>query len=171
MAIQSSLTGHLVLSTLHTNDTASAVGRLLDLGVEPYLVADSLLAILAQRLIRLNCPACSAEEPLQPAMAAKLGLTQQDRCRRGRGCPVCAETGFRDRQAVFELLTIDAKMAQLIHDRRSAAEIRRLARATGLRTLRDEGLRAIQSGRTAPEEVLRVTQAGAEDGISPGGPT
>ena len=165
MAVQSSLTGHLVLSTLHTNDTASAVGRLLDLGVEPYLVADSLLGILAQRLIRLNCAACTIESQISMAAANKLGLSAEGSmvCQRGQGCPQCAGTGFRERQAIFELLLVNGPVQQLIHDRHSAAEIRRAARARGMRTLRDEAIRQMRAGRTTPEDVLRVTQVG-EDG-------
>jgi general secretion pathway protein E len=163
MAIQSSLTGHLVLSTLHTNDTASAVGRLLDLGVEPYLVADSLLAILAQRLVRLNCPACKRGVDGDVSQIERLGMdSASTSVHQGAGCELCSHTGYRERRAVFELLVNDQAISALIHDRQRAGRIRHAARLAGMRTLRDEGIRMILAGQTTPEEVLRVTQGAIE---------
>jgi len=165
MAIQSSLTGHLVLSTLHTNDTAGAVARLLDLGVEPYLVADSLVAVLAQRLVRRLCPECRIPSSWTARDAAALGPTAETgTIWRAQGCPACGGTGYRDRQAVFELLVNAGAIPDLIHDRARARELRRAAREHGLRSLREEGIAAIRAGITSCEEVLRVTRGGTPEG-------
>jgi len=137
-AIQASLTGHLVLSTLHTNDAPSAVTRLIDLGVEPYLVSASLSAVLAQRLVRLIHAECQ-----------------------GAGCEGCLSTGFRGRSGLFELMVIDEQLRGLISRHAELMEIRQAARAGGLRTLRDEGQRFIDEGRTSVAEVERVTGGAA----------
>jgi len=137
-AIQASLTGHLVVSTLHTNDAPSAVTRLIDLGVEPYLVSASLSAVLAQRLVRLIHDGCG-----------------------GTGCEGCLSTGFRGRSGLFELMVIDEALRGLISRRAELTEIRQAAKASGLRTLRDEGRRLIDEGRTSIAEVERVTGGAA----------
>ncbi len=135
IAIQASLTGHLVLATLHTNDAASAVTRLTDMGVEPFLLSSSLLGVLAQRLVRKFCPACQ-----------------------GAGCDACGQTGYQGRTGVFELLvTTDAIRAQ-IHNQTSEADIRAAALAGGMQLMRDDGERLIATGVTSREEVLRVTR-------------
>ncbi len=157
LAIQSALTGHLVLSTLHTNDAAGAVARLLDLGVEPYLVADSLLAVGAQRLVRLNCKECAVQVSVDPHEARELGL-EVEQISKGAGCERCSGTGYYDRQAICELLVVDETVRNLIHERAQASRIRSAAVAGGMRTLRRDGVRRILAGQTTPAEVLRVTQ-------------
>jgi general secretion pathway protein E len=135
MAVQASLTGHLVLSTLHTNDAASAVARLLDLSVEPFLVSSSLAAVLAQRLVRKVHPAC-----------------------RGEGCAECMQTGYKGRQGVFELLVLDGPIREMVGKRCSAVEIKDAAQRGGMVTLRDAGLHLVRAGVTTKEEVARVIE-------------
>jgi general secretion pathway protein E len=160
MAVQSSLTGHLVFSTLHTNDAAGAVARLLDLGIEPYLVASSLLGVLAQRLIRILCSACAATASLT---IADCRLYQIDEAHAGRtirkacGCDVCASTGYRDRKGIFELLVVDEAIRNGIAERARSSEIRSMAVNGGMTTLRQDGVRKVLEGVTALEEVARVT--------------
>ena len=135
IAIQASLTGHLVLATLHTNDAASAVTRLTDMGVEPFLLSSSLLGVLAQRLVRKRCPVC-----------------------RGAGCEACGSTGYQGRTGVFELMVADEAVRTLIHNRGSEADIRTAALAAGMTLMRDDGERLVREGITSAEEVLRVTR-------------
>ncbi len=165
MAVQSSLTGHLVFSTLHTNDAPGAVARLLDLGVEPYLAAGCLAGVLAQRLVRKVCDGCAAEAPFTdadrralgvPATAVPPGAT----LRRGAGCDACRGTGYRGRFAVCELLTVTEEVAGLIQRRAPAAELRVAAIAAGYAPMRADGLRRVLAGETTPKEVARVTAAG-----------
>ncbi len=161
LAIQSALTGHLVISTLHTNDAAGALTRLLDLGIEPYLVADSLLGVGAQRLVRTNCSACSHVARFEQADLAELGLEPgRDGYHAGGGCEQCDGLGFRGRVGLFELLVIDDAIQALIHQQAALNAIRNAARQQGMRTLREEGVRLVQAGATTPAEVLRVTQRG-----------
>jgi general secretion pathway protein E len=164
MAIQSSLTGHLVFSTLHTNDAASAVTRLLDLGIEPYLVASSVVGVMAQRLVRRICPQCAAPFTPDQAELDWLGITAREAggMRKGKGCPACRNTGFRGRVGTFELLMIDEQVRKLIQSHATAAEIKNAGVAAGMRTLRDEGIQKVLSGMTTTNEVERVT-AVAED--------
>ncbi|HUT45115.1 MAG TPA: ATPase, T2SS/T4P/T4SS family, partial [Sedimentisphaerales bacterium] len=163
MAIQSSLTGHLVFSTLHTNDSAGAVSRLLDLGVEPYLVSSSLIAIIAQRLVRKVCPDC--KEPVKPSHheLIELGLGKMDNGSGkffvGAGCERCFQTGYRGRTGIYEMMLIDAETQNLIYKRESAGVIKRNALNKGLKTLRMDGARKVLDGITTISEVLRVTQA------------
>ncbi len=170
MAIQSALTGHLVFSTLHTNDAASAVTRLLDLGIEPYLVSSSLLAVMAQRLVRKVCPDCAekrpatreelaflADPPLPPGEAASYRAGEGAFLTHGRGCPNCRETGYRGRVGIFELLMVDDLVRAKIQDRSNASEIRDVALTCGMRLLRDDGVAKIRQGFTTVEEVSRVT--------------
>ncbi|MDB5752948.1 MAG: gspE [Ramlibacter sp.] len=141
IAIQASLTGHLVLATLHTNDAASAVTRLTDMGVEPFLLSSSILGVLAQRLVRKLCEYCKVEvEGVQ------------------RGCAHCGHTGYHGRTGIFELMTADERMRGLIHNRASEAEIREAALAGGMKLMRDDGERLVRDGLTSREEVLRVTR-------------
>jgi len=135
IAIQASLTGHLVLATLHTNDAASAVTRLTDMGVEPFLLSSSLLGVLAQRLVRKLCSTCG-----------------------GKGCSECGQTGYQGRTGVFELMLANEKVRTLIHNRASEAEIREAALAEGMTLMRDDGERLVREGITSREEVLRVTR-------------
>ncbi len=150
IAIRLALTGHMVLSTLHTNSALGAVARLLDMGIEPYLVASSVVALVAQRLVRLVCPVCrvAAEAP---------GVAV------GRGCEACRMTGYRGRTAIYEVAVVDATMRELIARRTSLAELERAAVSRGMRTLREDGWGKVREGLTTPEEVLRVTQADASD--------
>jgi general secretion pathway protein E len=161
MAIQASLTGHMVFSTLHTNDAPSAVTRLLDLGIEPYLAASSLLAVLAQRLVRKICPHC--QSPCQPAQAEQELLKElvSDQSPfatyHGKGCEQCRGTGYRGRLGVFELLTIDDQVQSLITQRTNAALIRSTALSNGMLPMRTDGLQKVLSGKTTIEEIARVT--------------
>jgi general secretion pathway protein E len=160
MAVRASQTGHLVLSTLHTNDSAGAVARLLDLGVEPFLLSSSLTAVLAQRLVRRVCDQCSQPyEPTEQERAA-LGLDVADASgwRRGAGCEQCLHTGFYGRVGLFEFLAVDDAVRRLILAQADAMAIRRAAIEAGLVTLRQDGARKVQSGLTTPDEVLRVTE-------------
>lgn len=165
MAIQSSLTGHLVFSTLHTNDSASAVTRLLDLGIEPYLVSSSLVAVLAQRLVRRICPECVTE--VEPDPTLHEWLTNRsgdilDRVFAGRGCDACRNTGFNGRVGIFELLTVDEKCRRLIQDRENASRIRELAIESGMNLLTEDGLRKVREGHTTLDEVARVAQRSSD---------
>jgi len=161
MAIQASLTGHMVFSTLHTNDAASAVTRLLDLGIEPYLVASSLLAVLAQRLVRTICPHCKyACEPTSTAhelLRDFVSGPESFAIFHGNGCEQCRGTGYRGRLGVFELLTIDDQVQSLITQRASATEIRTMALNHGMVPMRSDGLRKVLFGKTTIEEIVRVT--------------
>jgi general secretion pathway protein E len=159
MAIQSSLTGHLVFSTLHTNDAASAVTRLLDLGIEPYLVASSVVAVMAQRLVRKVCDRCAAPFAPDAAELEWLGVTREEagRMRKGAGCPACRGTGYRGRLGTFELLAVDERVRRLVQARATAAEIKEAGVAGGLRTLRDDGVAKVLAGLTTTSEVERVT--------------
>jgi len=144
IAIQASLTGHLVLATLHTNDAPSAVTRLTDMGVEPFLLSSSLLGVLAQRLVRKLCPHCKRPDD------------------RGRfhpvGCPECGMSGYKGRTGVYELMIADDKVRALIHGRAAESQLFVAAEAAGLRSMREDGERLVQEGVTSAEEVMRVTR-------------
>jgi general secretion pathway protein E len=166
MAIQSSLTGHLVFSTLHTNDSAGAVSRLLDLGVEPYLVSSSLIAIMAQRLVRRVCPDC--QEPSTPTAhelsELGLGTPEQNKDAKffmGKGCEKCFQTGYRGRTGIYELMLIHDDVQELIYQRAPAGSIKKLALKAGMQTLRMDGARKALAGLTTVAEILRVTQSDA----------
>jgi general secretion pathway protein E len=163
IAIQASLTGHLVFSTVHTNDAPGAVTRLVDMGVEPFLVASSLIAILAQRLVRTLCTQC--QEAIQPTpeewskLALRDGLERlPPRVMRAVGCPRCFKTGYYGRLGIYELLVMEDEIRQLVLKNVDAGTIKRTAIAKGMHTLRDDGAEKIIRGRTTMEEVLRVTQ-------------
>lgn len=160
MAIRAAMTGHLILSTLHTNDAASALSRLVDMGVEPFLAASAVTGILGQRLVRVVCRACA--EPCAPApeTLARLGPDVRiatEGLRRGRGCPRCRETGYQGRMGIFELLRMDPDLEDLVCAKARASAIRARAVAGGMRTLRQDGLLRAERGVTTLEEVLRVT--------------
>jgi len=164
MAIQSSLTGHLVFSTLHTNDSAGAVSRLLDLGVEPYLVSSSLIAIIAQRLVRKVCPDCRKIAEPSPHELRELGLGEVKALNGakffvGEGCDKCFQTGYRGRTGIYEMMLINEDVRNLIYKRESAGTIKKYALDAGLQTLRMDGARKVLAGITTISEVLRVTQA------------
>jgi len=164
MAIQSSLTGHLVFSTLHTNDSAGAISRLLDLGVEPYLVSSSLIAIMAQRLVRRVCPDCRKEYEPTNRELRELGLGDvppqtEARFYVGAGCDKCFQTGYRGRTGIYELMLINEEIQNLIYQRGTAGTIKKASLDAGLQTLRMDGARKVLAGTTTIPEVLRVTQA------------
>jgi general secretion pathway protein E len=161
IAVQASLTGHLVFSTLHTNDAPGAVTRLVDMGVEPYLVASSLEAVLAQRLVRVLCKHCKEpdDSPTSRALKAQLDIPASTTIYRSVGCRECRNTGFFGRRAIFEWMDSDNEIRQLILKRGSTDQIRDAARKTGMRTLAEDGWRLVRLGITTVEEVLSVTTA------------
>jgi len=161
IAVQASLTGHLVFSTLHTNDAPSAVTRLIDIGVKPFLVASSSRCLMAQRLVRKVCKRCGGpytptEQELRalnidPSQAASATF------RRGRGCSECNKTGYRGRMGIFEIFVIDDEVRKLIYDKVSSSVLRARAREVGMRTLREDGARKAVAGLTTPDEVIKAT--------------
>jgi general secretion pathway protein E len=161
IATHAALTGHLVLSTLHTNDAPSALTRLLDLGVASYLVTSTVEAVLAQRLVRTICSACRREQEADPRIAAAFGLEAGGlrTVQRGSGCAECRGTGFHGRTGIYELLIMTDAIRAALPQNRGAGELRALAVTDGMRTLRDDGVRLVREGVTTPEEVLRVTSA------------
>jgi general secretion pathway protein E len=162
IAIQAALTGHLVFSTLHTNDAPGAITRLLDLGVEPYLVASSVIGVIAQRLVRLICKQCKVEYVPTDRELAGIGATIKDvpggKLFRGKGCPYCLNSGYHDRSAIFELFTVDDVVREQTMKRLGSTFIKSESIKRGMRTLRQDGARKVLAGRTTPEEVMRVTQ-------------
>ena len=162
IAVQASLTGHLVLATLHTNDTASAVTRLVDMGVEPFLLASSLIGVLAQRLVRRLCPACKREyEPDAAEIAEFSGTAAPSVLYRAVGCSQCMNTGYTGRMGIYELLEITDDLKRMIHERASDQAIRDHARdhdERRVRNLREDGLRWVRAGESTLEEILRVTR-------------
>lgn len=162
MAIQASLTGHLVLSTLHTNDAPSTVTRLVDMGVEPFLVSATLVGALAQRLARRICTNCAEEYEADVEELASFGFKPEDVgqdkvvLKRGRGCPQCNNRGFRGRLGIFEMMLVNDEINELIVRRAPVPDIREAARANGMKTLQEDGLRKVLAGITTPEEVRRV---------------
>ncbi|MDT8399092.1 MAG: GspE/PulE family protein [Pseudomonadales bacterium] len=161
IAIESALTGHLVFSTLHTNDAAGAVTRLQDMGVESYLLSSSLLAIQAQRLVRRVCSDCASDQPMSADEARVLDISGPDlpTVRRGSGCERCGGTGYRGRVGLYELLTMSDPIRHLITSGEDANVIRQQAIREGMRTLREDALEKLGQGLTTPEEVVRVTRA------------
>jgi general secretion pathway protein E len=144
IAIQASLTGHLVLATVHTNDAPSTVTRMVDMGVEPFLLSSSLLGVLAQRLVRKLCPACKKADA------------------RGRyhpvGCAACGQSGYKGRTGVYELMVADDRVRSLIHSRAAESQLFVAAEQAGMRSMREDGERLVTEGITSPEEVMRVTR-------------
>ena len=162
IAIQSALTGHLIFSTLHTNDAASAVTRLADMGVKPYLVASTLQGVLAQRLVRTICPACREAYKPSEEEASALLLKPGEVCGfelyRGKGCLTCSDTGYKGRIGIFEFMVMTDEIREMILKDASSSEIALKARESGLKTLKEDGLEKIKRGYTTIQEVLRVTQ-------------
>ena len=171
IAVQASLTGHLVFSTLHTNDAPGALTRLVDMGVEPYLVASSLEAVLAQRLVRVLCPECKKEDRSSTALALKVQLDfpANTPIYRAVGCRACRNTGYHGRQGIFEWMDTSQEVRRLILKNASSGEIRDAARRAGLNTLSEDGWRLVRLGVTTPEEVLRVTKDQSVDEGGGGG--
>jgi type II secretory ATPase GspE/PulE/Tfp pilus assembly ATPase PilB-like protein len=172
IAIQSALTGHLVFSTLHTNDAPSSITRLLDLGVEPYLAASSVNALLAQRLVRTVCGSCKQSVPLDGDAMRKRGWTEDDvaflknlgvkETVVSSGCQACFNTGFLGRTAIFELLIVTEAIRDLIVKHAPSGEIKKAAVGAGMVTLRRDGLRRVANGTTTLDEVWSVTQMDIE---------
>jgi len=161
IAIHAALTGHLVLSTLHTNESAGAVSRLLEMGIEPFLMASSLVGVLSVRLVRLVCPACAQPPEPPPSLLDRLHLpaphSPQAGYRQAAGCPLCTQTGYHGRSGIFELLVVDETIRDAIMSRASAAEIQARAVANGMTTLLQDAVERARRGETTVEEVLRVT--------------
>jgi len=164
IAIQASLTGHLVFSTLHTNDAPSAITRLVDMGVEPYLVASSLVAVLAQRLVRVLCPECREPYTPAPGELSELGLraSEPPRAHRPKGCHRCHHSGYFGRVGIFELMVLDDELRSMIVQNTDSKSIKRLAVARGMNTLRQDGARKVLLGTTSIEEIVRATE---EEGV------
>ena len=162
MAIQASLTGHLVFSTLHTNDAPGAITRMIDVGVPPYLVASSVIAVMAQRLVRVICSDCKQPFTPSPALLEQAGIPQQVVSKanfmKGRGCGHCSKTGYRGRLAIFELMMVNSKVRELAFKGASTQEIRKVAVAQGMKTLYKDGIIKTLKGHTTFEEVFRVAQ-------------
>ncbi len=169
IAVQASLTGHLVFSTLHTNDAPGALTRLMDMGVEPYLVASSVDTVVAQRLVRVLCRTCRQIDISAEAQRfrADLKLEESVVLYRAVGCPHCRETGYQGRRAIFEIFAVTEEMRQLLLANRSTGELRVAARKHGMRSLREDGLRLVREGITSVEEVVRVTAEGEEQAVAP----
>ena len=161
IAIQAALTGHLVFSTLHTNDAPSAVTRIVDMGVKPFLVASAVRAIMAQRLIRKVCSKC--RQPYTPTEyemeTLKLNPDEMKNATivRGAGCNECSRTGYRGRMGIYEIFQVDDEVRRLIYEKVPSNVIRARARELGMRTLREDGVRKIMAGITTPEEVISIT--------------
>jgi type IV pilus assembly protein PilB len=161
IAIKAALTGHLVLSTVHTNDAPSTVNRLISMGIPPYLVAASLHLLLAQRLVRRVCSECRQEAKGHPVALHEIGFTEDEAqtltCYRGKGCMACSDTGYRGRIALYEVMLLNEEIREAILRGASAIELRELGRKYGMRTLRESGLQKIREGMTTLDEVARVT--------------
>ena len=161
IAINASLTGHMVFSTLHTNDAPSAVTRLVDIGVKPFLVSASLRAVLAQRLVRKICTQCKSVYVPDPRTLQAIGINEIEAANmtfyHGEGCPRCNGIGFRGRMGIFEIFTVNEELQQMVYEGRTLVELRTKARELGMRTMREDGVRKVGSGLTTADEVLKVT--------------
>ncbi|HOX52410.1 MAG TPA: ATPase, T2SS/T4P/T4SS family, partial [Fibrobacteria bacterium] len=163
IGVKAALTGHLVLSTLHTNDAPSTINRLVDMGIEPFLVASSCRLIIAQRLVRKICPDCKMPDPESktPALQRLLRVDDESFARlepmKGRGCDTCGGSGYKGRQGVYEIMPISPAIKQLIIDRASIEDIRQAAVSDGVLTLRAAALKLLMEGQTTAQEVIRST--------------
>jgi type IV pilus assembly protein PilB len=161
IAVKAALTGHLVLSTLHTNDAPSTITRLLNMGIEPFLVSSSVILILAQRLARRICTNCKTEDPYTEQALLNVGFTEEEaktvKCYKGKGCPVCNNSGYKGRVALYEVMPIKEEIKELILEGASSQEIKRASIRLGMKTLRRSGLNKVKEGVTSIEEVLRVS--------------
>jgi type IV pilus assembly protein PilB len=159
--VNAALTGHMVYSTLHTNDAPGAVTRMVDIGVKPFLVSAALRAVLAQRLVRRICSACKDVDTPDPKHLQILGLTEEQTkdatFARGRGCPVCNGSGYKGRFGIFEMFTVTEDIGQMIYENRTLVEIRQKARELGMRNMREDGIRKVLAGMTTFDEVLHAT--------------
>jgi len=161
VSIEAALTGHLVLSTLHTNDAVSSVTRLVDMGVEPFLLSSTMIGVIAQRLLRTTCKACA--EPVEPHAELLETLTRRGFAResltltRGVGCNVCSKTGYKGRMGIYELLAVDEKIREMILKHASNAELTVQGREGGMLSLYEDGIAKVARGVTTYEELMRVT--------------
>ena len=158
ISVQAALTGHLVFSTLHTNDAAGALSRLIDMEIEPFLISSSVIGILAQRLVRKICDKCREEYTPSEDILKGLGINQKKGFFKGKGCSACKNTGYRERIGIFELLVVNDQIRKLIADKASSNIIKKIAVEAGMKTLRDDGLDKVLKGITTPEEVIKATQ-------------
>jgi type IV pilus assembly protein PilB len=165
VAVQAALTGHLVLATLHTNDSPSTVARLLDMNVEAYLLASALIGVVAQRLARTICPSCATRYYPTEQVLADAGLPDKAgrAFRRGEGCQQCHDSGFQGRMGIYEVMEVTSAIRRGIHRAVPAHELRDILRREGWRSLRDEGVEAALAGKSTLEEILRVTQEDEEN--------
>ena len=161
IAVKAALTGHLVLSTLHTNDAPSSIGRLLNMGIEPFLISTSIILIAAQRLVRQVCKECKEQEKIPLPALIGLGFSEEEakaiRCYKGKGCPVCNGSGYKGRIAIYEVMPIGPELREMILEGASADELKKTAVRMGMKTLRMSGLTKVKEGVTSIEEVMRVT--------------
>jgi type IV pilus assembly protein PilB len=161
IAIQAALTGHLVLSTVHTNDAAGTIGRLIDMGVEPFLIASAVILILAQRLIRKICNECKEQIQVHPQLLIDLGIPPDEvktfPVFKGKGCPICSNTGYKGRLGLYEVMPLKEEIKELILSRASTSEIKKEAIRLGMKTLRQSGIHKVRTGATTIDEVLRAT--------------
>ncbi len=163
IAVQAALTGHLVFSTLHTNDAPSAVVRLENMGVERFLVSASLIAVMAQRLVRVVCPECKEAYKPEAGLLRKLNIEDKNvKFYKGRGCDFCKGTGYRGRKGLFEIMTLDDELKEMIIGGASVIELREKARSKGMKTLKEDGVNKVLAGITSIEEVFRVTEERVE---------
>ncbi|MCB8932589.1 MAG: Flp pilus assembly complex ATPase component TadA [Fimbriimonadaceae bacterium] len=160
IAVEAALTGHLVLTSLHSNDSAAAITRLMDMGIEPFLIGSSITCSVAQRLVRASCPKCLETYEPEPEVLAKLNLPTDVPYRRGRGCEYCAKTGYRGRMGIYEVLDVSSDVRRMILTGNHAAEIRDQAERQGMTTLRNDARAKVLEGTTTIEEVIRVTADG-----------
>jgi type IV pilus assembly protein PilB len=163
IAVKAALTGHLVLSTLHTNDAPSTINRMIYMGIEPFLVASSTNLIMAQRLLRKVCNSCKTDVKLHPEVLRELGLSddeaKKEHFKEGKGCVDCNNTGYKGRMGVYEVMPMSPKIRDLILDRASVSDIKKQAVGEGMLTLRADGLLKLKKGMTTAEEVLKETAA------------
>jgi type IV pilus assembly protein PilB len=163
IGVKAALTGHLVLSTVHTNDAPSTINRLLNMGVAPFLVASSVNLIVAQRLARRICPRCKVDQPITPQALIDFGIPPEEaktyECKHGLGCPECGGSGYRGRVALYEVMPLYEEIRDLVLSGASTPEIKRAAINRGVKTLRQSGLTKVREGVTSLEEVMRVTMA------------
>ncbi|MGB0264553.1 MAG: GspE/PulE family protein, partial [Opitutales bacterium] len=163
IAVNASLTGHMVFSTLHANDAPSAVTRLMDIGIKPFLLSASLRAVLAQRLVRRNCVGCKLSDEPNQKLSNALGISRHQlteaKLMKGKGCVKCNSTGFRGRVGIFELFTLSESLEQMVYAEASLLELRNKMKEMGMRTMRDDGVRKVLAGLTTCEEVLHATVA------------
>jgi type IV pilus assembly protein PilB len=161
VAVQAALTGHLVLSTLHTNDCPGAVARLLDMSIEPYLISSAVVGFIAQRLARTICPSCNTSYYPLPELLESVGWGHRgnELFHKGEGCRACRNTGFRGRTGIYEVMVVDPEIRRLIQKSASEADLRIYLAETGWRTLREKALDVVERGESTLEEVLRVTRS------------